>query len=65
MSLRLPRLLKHNRRGQGLVEFALILPLLVLFVLIAIDFGRIYFSYVQISNAAREAANYGSLNPTD
>ena len=52
-------------RGQSLVEFALVLPLLILLMVIAVDFGRIYFSYIQVTNAAREAANYAALNPTD
>ena len=29
-----------------MVEFALVLPLFMLFTLIAVDFGRVYFSYV-------------------
>lgn len=44
---------------------ALVLPLLVLLMLITIDFGRAFFSYVQISNAAREGASYAALSPTD
>ena len=48
-----------------MVEFALVLPLFMLFVLIAVDFGRVYFSYIQITNAAREGANFGSVSPTD
>ena len=52
-------------RGQSMVELALVLPLLVLLMLIAIDFGRIYFSYIEINNAAREGAKYGAQAPTD
>ena len=37
----------------------------MLFLLMAIDFGRLFFTYVQVSNAAREAANYGAVQPTD
>jgi PKD repeat protein len=48
-----------------MVEFALVLPLFMLFTLIAVDFGRVYFSYVQITNAAREGANFGSVAPTN
>jgi Flp pilus assembly protein TadG len=43
-------------RGQGLVEFALILPVMMLILLIAVDFGRLFFTYIQVNNAAREAA---------
>ena len=50
---------------QAVVEFAIILPVFLLFVLMAIDFGRLFFTYIQVSNAAREAANYGAVQPTD
>lgn len=52
-------------RGQSLVEMGLVLPLFVLLLLMTIDFGRVYFSYIQITNAAREGANYAALSPTD
>ena len=54
-----------NTRAQAVVEFAIILPVFLLFLLMAIDFGRLFFTYVQVSNAAREAANYGAVQPTD
>ena len=43
-----------------MVEFAIIAPLLALFLVIAVDFGRAFFSYVQITNGAREAAILGA-----
>jgi PKD repeat protein len=46
-----------RRRGQSLVEFALILPILLLFLLMAIDFGRVYLGWVNLNNTARIAAN--------
>jgi PKD repeat protein len=52
-------------RGQSMVELALVLPLLVLLVLIAVDFGRIYFSYIEIHNAAREGAKYAAQDPSN
>lgn len=55
-------------RGQALVETAIVAPLIALFLVIAIDFGRAFFSYVQITNGAREALVLasGDLNgPTD
>ncbi len=54
-----------DRRGQALVEFALVLPVLLLLTLVAVDFGRLFFSYIQVNNAAREGAAYGAGNPTD
>jgi PKD repeat protein len=47
------------------VEFAIVLPVMLLLLLMAIDFGRLFFSYVQINNAAREGAAYAAANPTD
>jgi len=52
-------------RGQATVEFALLLPMLLLLLLFALDFGRLFFSYVQVTNAAREGAAYAAGNPTD
>jgi PKD repeat protein len=47
-------------RGQSLVEFALILPFLMVILLITIDFGRVYLGWVTLNNAARIAANYAA-----
>ena len=55
---------RKRSRGQALVEFALILPVFMLVMLIAIDFGRLFFTYIQVNNAAREGAAYGAGNPT-
>ena len=51
------------RRGQSLVEFALVLPVLLLIVLIGLDFGRSLLAWVGLNNSARIAANYASLHP--
>ena len=48
---------RPHTRGQALVEFALALPVMIFVLLIAIDFGRVFFSYIEVNNAAREAAN--------
>jgi Flp pilus assembly protein TadG len=47
------------------VEFALVLPIFLALLLMAVDFGRLFFTYIQVSNAAREAAAYGATQPTD
>ncbi|MCV0377545.1 TadE/TadG family type IV pilus assembly protein [Microbacterium sp.] len=46
-----------------MVEFALILPLLALLLVMAIDFGRVFFGWVGVHNAARIAANAAASNP--
>lgn len=56
---RTPRV-RSRRRGQSMVEFALILPLMLGFLVIAADFGRAYTAYLTISSAAREGATYAS-----
>ena len=53
------------RRGQALVEFAILLPVFLLLLVVAVDFGRLFFTYIQINNAAREAANYAIHDPTN
>lgn len=55
----------HKSPGQALVEFALILPVLLLLLVVSVDFGRLFFTWVQLHNGAREAANYGAFSPTD
>lgn len=46
----------HSQAGQATVELALSLALLLLFLIAALDFGRAFFGYVAITNAAREGA---------
>ena len=53
------------RGGQALVEFALLAPVLLLLMLLAVDFGRLFFSYVAVNNAAREGAAYAGMHAAD
>ena len=53
----------RREAGQELVEFALILPLLLLLFLGIIEFGRAILAYNTIANAAREGARYGIVDP--
>ncbi len=50
-------------RGQSLVEFALVLPVLLLLVLFALDFGRIYMGWITVNGMARIGANYAAQHP--
>ena len=52
-------------RGQTIVEFALTLPVLILLLLFAIDFGRIFLGWISLNNAARVGANYAAMHPHD
>jgi Flp pilus assembly protein TadG len=56
---------RRGERGQTMVEFALIVPLMLVIVFGIVDFGRAYSVWVTITNAAREGARYGITNPTD
>lgn len=51
----------ENQAGQALVEFALSLPILLLFIAGIIDFGMILFSYSQASNSLRNALRYAEV----
>lgn len=55
---------KHNDRGQAFVEFALILPALLLIVLGIVQFGRLYNSYETITNATRAGARVAAVSRT-
>jgi Flp pilus assembly protein TadG len=55
---------RKRTRGQTLVEFALLLPVMVLILALAADFGRAFTAYIAISGAAREGAAYGMQSTT-
>ena len=58
------RILKRGRsRGQSLVEFALVLPVVLLILLLVVDVGRLFYGWVNLQNAARIGANYAALHP--
>jgi len=52
-----------NKKGQSLVEFALVLPLFVLLIVGVFDLGRAFFAYIAISNAAREGTRVVTFWP--
>ncbi|MGI5862200.1 MAG: TadE family protein [Myxococcales bacterium] len=52
-------------RGAAALEFALVLPLLLLLVLGGIDWGFYFFAEQVVVNAAREGARAGSLETLD
>ncbi len=55
---------RRHTRGQALVEMAILLPVLLLVVLMALDLGRVFFGWVGLQNAVRQGANYAALNPS-
>jgi Flp pilus assembly protein TadG len=48
-----------------LVEFAIILPLILLLIIGIIEFGLIMNSYISIQHASREGARVGAVGGTD
>jgi Flp pilus assembly protein TadG len=52
---------RRCERGQDLVEYALILPFLLLLLFGIVEFALIVFSYNTIVDAARQGARYGVI----
>ncbi len=49
-----------NERAQALVEFAIVLPILMLLLIGIFEVGRMVFVYSAVHNASREAVRFGS-----
>lgn len=50
-----------NNRGQALVEFALVLPVLLLLIVGSMEFGLIIHRYMAVAEAAREGARSAAV----
>jgi Flp pilus assembly protein TadG len=57
------RVRRFRQRGAAAVEFALVLPVLLLIVLGTVDWGWFFYVSQVVTNAAREGARVGSLTP--
>ncbi|MDR9450988.1 MAG: TadE/TadG family type IV pilus assembly protein, partial [Acidimicrobiia bacterium] len=57
-------MLRHKERGASLVEFALVLPLIMMIVLGLVSAGVAYNLKITLTHAAREAARYAAILPT-
>ena len=55
---------RRKRRGQALVEFALILPIFLLVLLGILDLGRAVYASSTINNAAHEAGRRAIVDQT-
>lgn len=58
---RLRQRLVRDERGQGMVEFALILPVLMLILVGILEFGSIYSNVISMRQGVREAGRQGSV----
>jgi len=57
--------MKHTKaeKGQSLLEFALIVPILLIILAGVLDLGRLYYAYVSVTDAAAEGASYAAIHP--
>lgn len=52
-------------KGQSIIELTLLLPFLLVLIIGAVEFGRLFFTQIIITNAAREGAYYLSTHISD
>jgi Flp pilus assembly protein TadG len=53
---------KKNEHGQAVVEFAVILPVLLLILFAILQFGVVFNNYIQVTAAAREGARKAAVS---
>jgi hypothetical protein len=65
-------IIDSKQKGQDLLEFALVLPILLLIMFGVLDLGRLFHSAITVTNAARVGARFGAMrsdiyncNPAD
>lgn len=56
---------RTRQRGQSIVEFALVLPVMLAIVGVVIDAARLYQVWVNLESATRDAAQYLATSSTD
>ena len=57
---------RHRRgeRGQSVVEFAMVLPLLAALVFVLINFGKALYYYIELTHVANEGARIATVSQT-
>jgi Flp pilus assembly protein TadG len=55
---------RDNEQGQAVVEFAVILPVLLLILFAILQFGVVFNNYIQVTAAAREGARKAAVSRT-
>lgn len=53
--------MKNRQNGTALVEFALILPLMLVLTFITTEFGRAMYQYNTLTKSVRDAVRYASV----
>lgn len=51
----------RQEAGQTLVEFSLVLPILLILIFGLVDFGRAFYTWLVVTNAAREGARTAAV----
>jgi len=54
------RKITNQKKAQSMVEFAIVLPILLLLVFGIIEYGRLFFAWISVENVARVGARYAS-----
>ena len=52
---------QKGEKGQALVEFALLVPVFLLLLFAIVDFGMGFYSWITVTNSAREGARFGAV----
>ena len=52
---------RQQEKGQSLVEFAMVLPIMLVLMFALVDFGRAFHTWLVVTNAAREGARAGAV----
>lgn len=59
-----PRRIRKAQEGQAMVEFALVIPLLLLLIFGIIQFGILFNNYLTLTDAVRAGARQASVSRT-
>jgi Flp pilus assembly protein TadG len=52
----------QGRWGQSVVELAFMIPVMIALLLVVSDYARVFYAYLEVSDAARAGAQYGMQN---
>ncbi|MBM3126918.1 MAG: hypothetical protein FJZ87_17925, partial [Chloroflexi bacterium] len=56
---------KRSQNAQGMVEFALVLPLLLLVLVGVLEFARLFFAWLIVENSTRFGIRYATTGSYD
>lgn len=55
---------RQTEAGQSLVEFTMVLPIFLILLFGLVDFGRAFYTWLVVTNAAREGARAAAIQAT-